>query len=111
LVGGGGRGYGYGGVECSVLCPVKSATECLSELEELRKVVEEAKFILLSRIRSKRKKEKILSDRGPGQRVPVTVSIGVAEKDARHTKPDQVVKAADRALYRAKDGGRNQVQT
>ena len=110
-VGGGGRAYRYGGEEFAVLFPGKSAPECLSELEALRQVVEEAKFILRSRIRSKRKKEKILSDRGPGQRVPVTVSIGVAEKDARHTKPDQVVKAADRALYRAKDGGRNQVQT
>src|SRR5207247_5525311 len=109
-VGGGGRAYRYGGEEFAVLFPGKSAQECLPELEALRQLVEEAKFILRSRIRSKRKKEKILSDRGPGQRVPVTVSIGVAEKDARHTKPDQVVKAADRALYRAKDGGRNQVQ-
>jgi diguanylate cyclase (GGDEF)-like protein len=42
--------------------------------------------------------------------VPVTISIGVAEKTERHAKSDQVVKAADRALYRAKEGGRNQVQ-
>jgi len=35
----------------------------------------------------------------------VTISIGVAEKNERHTKWDQVVKAADRALYRAKEGG------
>jgi diguanylate cyclase (GGDEF)-like protein len=42
--------------------------------------------------------------------VPVTISIGLAEKTERHSKSDQVVKAADRALYRAKEGGRNQVQ-
>ncbi len=110
-VGGGGRAYRYGGEEFAVLFPGKGAEECLPELEALRQVVEDATFILRSRIRSKRKKEKILAERGPGKRVPVTVSIGVAERGNRYSKPDQVVKAADRALYRAKDGGRNQVQT
>src|SRR5437763_927182 len=110
-VGGGGRAYRYGGEEFAVLFPGKGAEECLPELEALRQVVEDATFILRSRIRSKRKREKILAEKGPGRRVPVTVSIGVAERDSRHSKPDQVVKAADRALYRAKDGGRNQVQT
>ena len=53
----------------------------------------------------------MLTDRGPGERVPVTISIGVAEKSERYAKSDQVIKAADRALYRAKEGGRNQVRT
>ena len=109
-VGGGGRAYRYGGEEFAVIFPGKSVEECAPELEALRTLVEEAKFILRSRIRSKRKKEKILAEKGPGKRVLVTVSIGVAERDDRYSKPDQVVKAADRALYRAKDGGRNQVQ-
>jgi diguanylate cyclase (GGDEF)-like protein len=110
-VGGGGRAYRYGGEEFALIFPGKTAEECLPELEAIRSLVDEAKFILRSRIRSKRKKEKVLAEKGPGKRVPVTVSIGVAERDQRHTKPDQVVKAADRALYRAKDGGRNQVRT
>ena len=94
-----------------MIFPGKSVEECVPELEALRTLVEEATFILRSRIRSKRKKEKILAEKGPGKRVLVTVSIGVAERDDRYSKPDQVVKAADRALYRAKDGGRNQVRT
>jgi diguanylate cyclase (GGDEF)-like protein len=110
-VGGGGRAYRYGGEEFALIFPGRTAEECLPELEAIRALVEEAKFILRSRIRSKRKKEKVLAEKGPGKRVPVTVSIGVAERDQRHTKADQVVKAADRALYRAKDGGRNQVRT
>ena len=39
----------------------------------------------------------------------VTVSIGVAASDAKHATPDQVIKAADEALYRAKQAGRNRV--
>ena len=112
LVGGSGRAFRYGGEEFAVLFPGKSVEECLQELETLRQTVEETRFILRSRIRSRRKRaEPVVAEKGPGTRVPVTISIGVGEKDPRHTKPDQVVKAADRALYRAKEGGRNQVRT
>jgi diguanylate cyclase (GGDEF)-like protein len=110
LVTGGGKAYRYGGEEFAVIFAGRSAEDCVPDLEALRKLVEDTRFILRSRIRSKRRKEKILAEKGPGERVPVTVSIGVAEKEDRHAKSDQVVKAADRALYRAKDGGRNQVR-
>ncbi len=110
-VGGGGKAYRYGGEEFAVIFGGKTAEECLPDLEALRGVVEDTRFILRSRFRSKKKREKVLTDRGPGERVPVTISIGVAEKSDRHAKSDLVVKAADRALYRAKDGGRNQVRT
>ena len=108
---GGGKAYRYGGEEFAVIFAGRGGEECLPDLEGLRQTVEDTRFILRARFRSKKKKEKVLTDRGPGQRVPVTISIGVAEKNERHTKWDQVVKAADRALYRAKEGGRNQVQT
>ena len=39
----------------------------------------------------------------------MTVSIGVAERGDVLRAPDAVIKAADQALYKAKDGGRNQV--
>jgi diguanylate cyclase (GGDEF)-like protein len=107
---GGGKAYRYGGEEFAVIFAGRGAEDCLRDLEALRQLVEDTRFILRARFRSKKKKEKVLTDRGPGQRVPVTISIGVAEKNERHTKWDQVVKAADRALYRAKEGGRNQVQ-
>lgn len=111
-VGGGGRAYRYGGEEFAVIFPGKRAEECLEDVEALRRTVEDTRFILRNRFRSRRKKkETVVTDRGPGQRVPVTISIGLAERGDRHTKPDQVVKAADRALYRAKEGGRNQVRT
>lgn len=109
-VGGGGKAYRYGGEEFAVIFPGRGAEACVPDLEAVRQLVEETRFILRSRFRSKKKKEKVLTDKGPGERVPVTISIGVAEKTDRHAKWEQVVKAADRALYRAKEGGRNRVQ-
>jgi len=41
----------------------------------------------------------------------VTVSIGVAQPDARARVPEQVIQAADQALYRAKQSGRNRVES
>jgi len=41
----------------------------------------------------------------------VTVSIGVAEPTGRNQQVERVVLAADKALYRAKQAGRNRVET
>jgi PleD family two-component response regulator len=40
----------------------------------------------------------------------VTVSMGAAQPSDRQVDPAQVVIAADRALYRAKKAGRNQLK-
>jgi diguanylate cyclase (GGDEF)-like protein len=40
----------------------------------------------------------------------VTVSIGIAEPSTRYRQPEQVIQAADQALYRAKHKGRNRVE-
>jgi diguanylate cyclase (GGDEF)-like protein len=47
----------------------------------------------------------------PRRHLSVTVSIGVAERNHRCSTPEQVVQAADKALYRAKMLGRNLVRT
>jgi diguanylate cyclase (GGDEF)-like protein len=43
----------------------------------------------------------------PKQGVYLTVSIGVAACNHKHRTPEQVLHAADQALYRAKQKGRN----
>ncbi len=45
-----------------------------------------------------------------GVSLRLTVSIGVAEKSARHANIDQLLKAADEALYHAKQNGRNRTE-
>lgn len=46
---------------------------------------------------------------GDSHPVKVTVSIGVAESTRDDTTPEDIIHRADRALYHAKQNGRNQV--
>ncbi len=110
-VSGGGEAFRYGGEEFAIIFPGKSVEEALPHLEALRKTVEASGFVLRGRDRPRKKPAKPKAGNAPRNRVSVTVSIGVAERDARHQTPDQVVKAADRALYQAKEDGRNRVRS
>ena len=107
---GGGTAYRYGGEEFALVFPGKGQDECLPHLEELREIVETSRFTMrrLFRPRVKPKTEKGKKSR---QAITITVSIGVAERNHRNASPDQVVQAADKALYRAKEAGRNRVAT
>ena len=42
--------------------------------------------------------------------VTITISIGVAENSKKLSTPELVLEAADGALYRDKESGRNRVQ-
>ena len=107
---GGGTAYRYGGEEFAVVFPGKGQDECLPHLEELREMVETHRFTMRRRFRP-RVKPKNEKERKSRQAIMITVSIGVAERNHRHTSPDQVIQAADKALYRAKEAGRNRVST
>jgi len=107
---GGGTAYRYGGEEFALVFPGKGAEECLPHLEELRETVETSRFTMRRRFRP-RTKVKVDKGRKTRLQITITVSIGVAERNHRNTSPDQVVLAADKALYRAKEAGRNRVST
>jgi diguanylate cyclase (GGDEF)-like protein len=110
----GGRAFRYGGEEFAILFPGDGVEECLSELETLRRGVEESKFTIRRRLQRRRQPAKGKNG-GSGARarpqIGVTVSIGAAESNGRQDSPELVVQAADRALYRAKDAGRNRVES
>ena len=107
---GGGKPARYGGEEFSVIFPGKSLTDVMAHLEVVRQHIEESPFTIRGQDRPKKPPKKGVKTRKPVEKqVSVTVSIGVAERGDKCTSPDLVMKAADKALYRAKDKGRNQV--
>lgn len=111
-VGGGGKIFRYGGEEFTVLFPGKTSKEILPVVERLRKSIENAVFYVRHPERP-RKKSKIEHKTSvkTGNKLSVTISIGVAEPKGNKKRAHAVIKAADKALYRAKKKGRNQVST
>lgn len=106
---GGGKAFRYGGEEFTILFPGKSVAEVLPHLEQLREKVAGRGFTLRGKGRSKGKGNR--NSRSGSARanrtIHITISIGVAQKNEKHRTPDEVMKAADTALYRAKKKGRN----
>jgi diguanylate cyclase (GGDEF)-like protein len=118
-VGGGGKSYRVGGEEFTILFPNRTAKEVTDYLELLRLNIENFAF----RVRSGQERRKTRRDedrRTKSDRrttretnsgmLSVTVSIGLAECQPKFNV-EEVIQQADKALYRAKQGGRNRLET
>ncbi len=86
----------YGGEEFAILIPAMSVSEAAQAAEKLRVVIEVNDIAL------------------EGPPLNVTISAGVADissviEDTKASPKDALIRAADRALYRAKNEGRNRV--
>ncbi len=81
----------YGGEEFCCVMPETALEGGVSFGEDFRRLVEEHRFEF------------------EGNRVNVTISVGVATVDDSMTRAEAAVLAADENLYRAKRGGRNRV--
>ena len=108
---GGGKTYRYGGEEFTIVFPGKTVSEATAHLERLRKDVAKTRFVVRGGDRRRKKTGNPKKARGSRKRVKITISIGVAERNERYGSSEQVVQAADKALYRAKKKGRNRVST
>jgi len=104
---GGGRAFRYGGEEFAVIFPNKSLEDAYPSLENLRKAVESSNFAVRTHDRRRGKARKKRKSGAGKKRVVVTVSIGAAAVAGQNVKIDDAVRAADKALYRAKANGRN----
>lgn len=89
----------YGGEEIIIVCPLINLQQTLSAGQRIRQAIQKATIQL-----------------DESQSVRVTVSIGIAEFQALRQKsghipsPEELIEAADSALYRAKKNGRNRVE-
>lgn len=107
----GGRAFRYGGEEFTVVYPSRTKEQALNSLEQVREAIQDYEMV----IRPPRPASDALpiAKRGKGgtnrRMVSVTISIGVADRSDRSDRPDDVLKKADQALYRAKKAGRNRV--
>src|ERR1700722_16479744 len=128
---GGGQAYRCGGEEFAIVFPGKTTRDVLDPLEQLRASIEASTFRLRGKDKDRRQEA-----RGPDRRnqrprartqashairqlsratatteLSVTASIGVATSTQQSSTTEEVVKAADKALYRAKAAGRNRIET
>ncbi len=108
-----GKTYRYGGEEFLVLFNGMSAQDCRPHLETLREAIAEYKITIRDAKRRPSDKKGIYmrGEKRIGKQVSVTISIGVAERSQHLITPSEVIKAADKALYKAKKAGRNCVVT
>jgi len=83
--------YRYGGEELTIILTETSLENARIPLERLREIISEHKF------------------KYNGEETNVTISIGVSTNTAEIQQERDLVESADRALYRAKQDGRNRV--
>ncbi|MFZ0391932.1 MAG: GGDEF domain-containing protein, partial [Calditrichia bacterium] len=84
----------YGGEEFAIICPELSTEGACQMAEKIRQIISHMEFKFTRGALGKR----------------ITVSLGVATFPANGESAYQLIQNADRALYRAKNSGRNQVQ-
>ena len=107
----GGKAFRYGGEEFTLLFPNKDLDEARLFCNELCRKVANSPFMLRNKKRPHKKpgETKSTFKRREATPLKITISIGIAERSQSLPDPDAVIKQSDRALYKAKDNGRNQV--
>lgn len=83
--------FRYGGEEFCCICPATTEKDAILLAERLVDVIRNERFGL------------------SGKEFPLTLSIGVAERTGQLKQASELIAAADKALYLAKESGRNRV--
>ncbi|MDI6786332.1 MAG: diguanylate cyclase [bacterium] len=83
----------YGGEEFTIILPEENIRGAMVVAERIRSNVEKHNFSYIEK----------------GGHLKITISLGVSEYPANGESEDQLVRNADKALYRAKSEGKNKV--
>jgi len=102
--GSGGKAFRYGGEEFCILFAGHEIKDVKKALETLREEIANSHFDLRKQNRRQADKKRNTKIKNS---VQVTISIGVSQRSEKLNTPQAVIKAADKALYRAKKKGRN----
>lgn len=106
---GGGKAFRYGGEEFTVLFPGQEIEEAMEQLDTVREEIANLDFVIRGPGRPRKRPDKPRPRRRRATRAHIRVSAGVAERNRRNSAPEDVLRAADKALYKAKSQGRNRV--
>ncbi len=101
---GGGLSYRYGGEEFTIIIPGRNRDDAWHHLDALRESIAKSPFVINRADRRNKKGKARAINNKP---VTVTASIGIADSRGKISSPWDVLKLADKALYRAKGKGRN----
>jgi diguanylate cyclase (GGDEF)-like protein len=103
----GGHAFRYGGEEFCVVYDGRASEKPALPLERARKAVGGQKVAIPAPAPTARRKRGEGKPRPATRDVAVTISAGCAQRNAQRRSAEEVLKAADAALYKAKGKGRN----
>lgn len=83
----------YGGEEFAIIMPTLFTTKALVKADEIRQIIEYTNF----------------DDIVQGKTINLTVSMGISSFPEHGTEQETLIKHANKAVYRAKEEGRNRV--
>lgn len=110
-VSGGGEAFRFGGEEFCIVFPRQTVRDALPYLERLRADIADVPFVLRGQDRPVRTiEDRTRAERESRLETHVTISIGVAGANGKLVNVDDNLRAADKALYKAKKNGRNRVE-
>ncbi|MDX1454262.1 MAG: GGDEF domain-containing protein [Gammaproteobacteria bacterium] len=104
----GGKAFRYGGEEFTLLFPGKTAKEAKPEVDRLRELIGSDTFEI--RRQERREAGSTGAARRPAPVINITISGGLAEHKHKQQTAEDIIKAADEALYAAKKAGRDCVK-
>ncbi|MCB1589858.1 MAG: GGDEF domain-containing protein [Xanthomonadales bacterium] len=104
----GGQAFRYGGEEFSILFASADRDRVSEALDQVRRRVQDTR-VKLGRGRLPKARPQAIRKGAAQGEVHVTVSIGMATRGGPSPPAQNLIEAADRALYKAKQAGRNRV--